>query len=57
MPTLPRVLAPCCLAIAAIESVDKAVLHWFTWFDELECYPMLFGPFRQCDGYQFWTSA
>jgi hypothetical protein len=44
-----------CLAIAAIESFNKAVLHRFAWFDELECDAMLFGPLSQRDRHQFWT--
>ena len=38
-----------------VSAEDKAVLHRFAWFDELECYAMLLSPFSQCDGYQFWT--
>ena len=41
-----------CLAIAAIESFNKAVLHWFAWFDELECHAMLLGPFSQSHRHQ-----
>ena len=44
-----------CLAIAAIESFNEAVLHWFAWFDELECHAMFLGPFSQSDRHQFGT--
>ena len=43
------------LAVAPIESFDKAVLHWFAWFDELERYPMLVGPFSQSQRNEFRT--
>src|SRR5436190_20525406 len=35
------------LAVAAIESFNKAILHRFARFDELERYAMLRGPFSQ----------
>src|SRR6266481_7042999 len=35
------------LAVAAIESFNKAILHRFARFDELERYAMLLGPFSQ----------
>src|ERR1041385_384494 len=43
------------LAIGAIESFDKAVLHWFAWFDELEHHTMLFSPFSQRQRNEFRT--
>src|SRR5215467_2672243 len=33
--------------VAAIEPFDKAVLHRFAWFDELQSHAMLFSPFSQ----------
>src|SRR5258708_32043284 len=43
------------LAVAAIESFDKAILHRFAWFDELERNTMLFGPLRQSQRDELWT--
>src|SRR3977135_140418 len=38
------------LAIAAIESFNETILHWFARFDELECHLVLLGPFSQRQG-------
>src|SRR5215470_12685220 len=44
-----------CFAVAAIESLDEAVLHWFAWFDELQSHSMVLGPFSQSQGNEFRT--
>src|SRR6266852_4043325 len=43
------------LAVAAIESFDKAILHRLAWFDELQGHAMLFGPVSQSQSDELWT--
>src|SRR5262249_11708586 len=41
--------------VAAIESFDKAILHWLAWFDELQSHIMLFCPFSQSYRDELWA--
>ena len=43
------------LAVVAIESFDKAILHRFARFDELERYLVLLGPVSQRQRDELWT--
>src|SRR5258708_18952238 len=42
-------------AVAAIESFDKAILHRFAWFDELQSHAVLLSPISQRQRDELWS--